>query len=805
MGALFFAMHPRSPYAASCQVRRVGLLIVGVGAVANALLACGPFLPEQILLGRRVALRTPVGEFVREVAALDGPNDAAPTLPPGVWQVAHPTQARNWGYDSEEERPASQLAVEMEEFGEILDRRSLPKNARDALLDQYKTYRAAVETRDPSSHNGAEDATTSFYAQASKTRDATAAAPARRPMVPVPLAAVLPGEWVDYLQGADCFHDGDLDGARQAWERLLARPQPERTDRSTWAAFMLARMREGGASPAENVARYQRVRELRAAGCRDGLNLAAASLGWEARLALDGNDLPTAARLYYLQARTGTLDGDSLEVVARAALGKKKGDPVLLASARDPFLRRVVTLYLACSREFADPAEEPPEAPPPSPAQTPAVPDQTAPDATAEPTREESARDWLAALKAAGVDNIHEAVTIAWAAYQQGDYAPAAEWLKLAPADEPLALWLRAKLALRAGKADEAARDFAGAVHAFPADPATDNEVDADTWRASNGRRFRPRQFQMDLGIVQLSRGDFTQAFASLLRSGFWTDAAYVAEQVLTVEELRRYVQDNFPTAPAVRKPEANDAREDEDFGSEQDKARAALSNGTNARFSADPVAFSLRYLLARRLARVGRYVEARGYYPAVLLPRFDEYVAARKLGETSTVPKPKRADAFWRAARIERWLGMELFGTEADPDWFVEGGSFQMEDYRPARLELPANPPPQPSPPPYVPPVGTEERRRLAKVETQPFTRYHYRDNAADLAWKAAALMPDGQENTATVLATGGRWLESVGATKAADRFYLAVLRRCGRTDLGREADKSGRLPDVAGDESIY
>ncbi len=804
-------MHSRFLRVASCKSSRVSLLAVGLGTVATGLLACGPFLPEQILLGRRVVLRTPVGEFGREVAALEGPNDAAPALPPGVERAVQPSQARkDWEDDSEEERPASQLDVETRELDEVLGRRGLSEDERKPLLDQYKTCRAAVETRAPSNRDGDADTAASFHEQANRARNAAAADPATpaaspaRQTVPASLGSALPAEWVDYLQGADCFNEGDLNGARQAWERLLARPQAERLDRSTWAAFMLARMLEGGGSPGEAAARYQRVRELRAAGCRDTLNLAAASLGWEARLALENKDFSAAARLYYLQARAGTLDGDSLGIVANAALGKE-GDETMLASARDPFLRRLITLYLACSREFSDPPEDPPAEAAATPAPTPdAAPAQTPAAQTADgSTRARSSKDWLGALKSAGVDNVHEAATIAWAAYQQGDYAQAAEWLKLAPADEPLARWLRAKLALRAGKTDEAAREFAQAVRAFPADPATGNEIDPATWRAGDGRRFRSQQFQMDLGIVQLSRGDCTQALASLLRSGFWTDAAYVAEQVLTVPELGRYVRDNYPTAPAPLKTRSGKSA-DEVSGNAQENAQAALADGINARSSADPTAFALRYLLARRLTRVGRYAEARGYYPAVLLPKFDEYVAARKLGEMTTAPKAKRADAYWQAAKVERWLGMELFGTEADPDWFVEEGAFQRDSYRDARVEHAATPPAgeQPTPsPPYVPPVGTAEKRRLAKVETQPFERYHYRYRAADLAWKAAALMPDQQEDTAKVLAAGGRWLESVDATKAADRFYIAVLRRCGKTDIGREADKSGKLPDISGE----
>ena len=223
---------------------------------------------------------------------------------------------------------------------------------------------------------------------------------------------------------------------------------------------------------------------------------------------------------------------------------------------------------------------------------------------------------------------------------------------------------------------------------------------------------------------------------------------------------------------------------------------------------SSNPATYSLRYLLARRLAREGRDTEAREYFPAPLLPKFDELVAARKSGMSQAKPKADRANALWRAAKITRWLGMELLGSELEPDWHVYDGqlAYYMDQYREARL---GRPQPisndgegvQPNAADlrsFIPAVSKDEQRRVDKEQIQPDKRFHYRYQAADLAWQAAALMPDQQDATARVLAAGGLWLESVDETKAADRYYVALLRRCGRTELGRQAEKSGKLPEV-------
>ena len=130
-------------------------------------------------------------------------------------------------------------------------------------------------------------------------------------------------------------------------------------------------------------------------------------------------------------------------------------------------------------------------------------------------------------------------------------------------------------------------------------------------------------------------------------------------------------------------------------------------------------------------------------------------------------------------------------------------------DHYREARLRLPqprdpgrhaADPPPQ-RPPPFVPPVGKDEKRRVAKDEVHPEARYHYRPLAADLAWKAAALMPDQQERTAQVLAAGGLWLK-----RSRDQSGRQILPRhpaAVRTNRHRaRGQQSGAIPDVPHEE---
>jgi len=91
---------------------------------------------------------------------------------------------------------------------------------------------------------------------------------------------------------------------------------------------------------------------------------------------------------------------------------------------------------------------------------------------------------------------------------------------------------------------------------------------------------------------------------------------------------------------------------------------------------------------------------------------------------------------------------------------------------------------------------ASPDETARVQRHRVRPWKRYHYRYRAADLAWEAAALLPSGDEK-AGMLATAGSWL-GARDPRAADRFYKQLVRCCGTTDLGREADELRWFPEA-------
>jgi len=376
------------------------------------------------------------------------------------------------------------------------------------------------------------------------------------------------------------------------------------------------------------------------------------------------------------------------------ATGENGG--ALHTAARHPLLRDVITLYLAArGGSFV---EEPPPA---------------------------AAAAWLDAVEIAGARELARADLLAWAAYQGGDFVGAARWLARARERSAAAQWLHAKLLLRDGQSGAAAAMLARAVRQFPRAqewPSVSDTHFGDDWNvgAEMGASTSFDQARGELAALQLGRGDYRDALDLLLRAGYWTDAAHVAERVMRVEELIAFVA------------ETPDRR--------------------------------LRYLLARRLGRLGRHAEARRYLPEELRPQLDELAAALATRDAASL---------WSAARILRYHGMELVGTELAPDWHVHDGAYDW---------------------------GFDDEHRLAPAaaDVEPHARFHYRYRAAALAWEAAQLMPDNTDATASVLCEAGTWLK-IRDPQAADRFYKALVRRCGRTDLGRAADTLRWFPRLA------
>ncbi|WP_044872568.1 hypothetical protein [Pseudomonas sp. LFM046] len=516
----------------------------------------------------------------------------------------------------------------------------------------------------------------------------------------------LPVELRLYSAGAVAFAQQDYALASEYFRRVLELPADQRRLRSTWAAYSLGRAQSLLSRPegipatepppseeerrlfmqdAAQAAReaFQQTRQLTAQGYADPLELGIASLGEEARLAYRAGDWATAIRLYASQTAHHSSTGYSSLRQLASELARMP-DPQLIPLLQIAEVQQLLTARLLSRIDG-----------------------------------EQNDDAHLAELLVnnAGPD-LANADRLAALSYQFGRYDDSARFLEKA-GDSGLAWWLRAKLALRDGDTSRATEAYAKAARAFPADE------DWGSRRTENWdyETVKPRcRVDGESAILSLQRGDYLDAFDLLFRSGdiYWWDAATVAERVLAVDELKRYVDAKVPAA----KPQTEEEREN---------------------WQPRPPAAQLRDLLARRLVREGRYTEALTYFDSD-----DTREAARRYGQARAEAQSRwaasgRAEALYQAAVIAREQGMEVLGYEMSPDYHTLGGAFaprQVDQQEAGGL------------------LSTDEAKRQNASLAQPNLRFHYRWVAAELADRAADQLPRSSHAFAAVLCKATGWL---------------------------------------------
>ncbi|MFZ4789540.1 MAG: tetratricopeptide repeat protein [Candidatus Competibacteraceae bacterium] len=682
--------------------------------------ACGPFLPSRILTEKDSDfLELPYSTFAYEAKRVPAP------YPPPFRAVA-PTVGDSDTLGTAQAKQTE--ALDLDALAKALETTQPDSAQRQKILAGYTTVRQALTAHAQRMVEWKEQLWSGMPDEKPPPQ------PAPAPALTVPDG--LPGEFADYLRGAIAYRQNQPDAARSAWQALLQRPADQRRNRSTWAAYMLGRSYLPD-NPAEARRWFQQTRELAKEGYADRLGLAAASLGWEAQLDLQQGHYAPALEAFRVQLEAGDASAPISLLLATRRTVAKANPEARAECVKNPAARRLVTGYLLSASLLKD-----------------------SPD---------TVTTWLNSLK--NVDApAEDADRLAWAAYEAGHFELARGWLTKAPAQAPIAQWLRAKLLLRDGKVAEALPLIAEVAVYFPRDPefVISRDLLGDT------EIFDARRAQAEIGALRLGRGEYVAALDALLQGAFnppgpvshlvveridsdhWPDAAYVAEQVLTLAELKEFVDQRWPN-PAPPPVEGK-------------------TPGVDAQ---------MRYLLARRLARQGMLDAAAPYYPADQQDTFRRYAEALRHGNNPNMTRPQHIEGLWTAAQQTREQGMALLGTESDPDWASEGGSFDLGTTTADRPKDGVNR------------AAPAELARAASNRPTPDRRFHYRFRAADLAWQAAQLMPDQSDQTALALVSGGNWIKNHDA-KGAERFYKALVRRCSKTSLGKQAAAKHWLPDL-------
>lgn len=520
--------------------------------------------------------------------------------------------------------------------------------------------------------------------------------------------AQLPPELRLYLAGAVAFGAGDTALAAGYFKRVLALPAEQRASRSTWAAYSLGRALfamsvEADAAPdllEQSRKAFEQTRQLSIDGFSDPLELGVASLGEEARVVRTAGDWNRAIELYATQNLHGSAVGYTSLKLLMADLMTLPEDQVAELLKGQPVQQLVTaSLISRLGWSFGD-----------------------------QPANEQK---MIKLLQNSTRGSLENADRLAAMNYQQGDYASAKAFLEHA-GDGGLAWWLRAKLAVREGDKIAAAAAYAKAAQAFPQSESWGERRTPDY----DYETLQPKcRVEGESAILALQRGDYLQAFDQLYRSQsiYWFDAATVAERVLTLEELKHYVDTQVPAPPPL---------------SQQDRDN----------YVPLPVAASLRNLLGRRLLREGHYEQAPAYFDNDGLRHKARLYGEQRLAADSAWWPTRRAAALFNAAWTAREWGMDILGYEMAPDYATLGGNFTL-----ANDELKVGPL-----------VAEDEVKRQQASAAQPDQRYHYRFVATALASKAADNLPHTSQAFAAVLCEASGWNSSLEEQSAIYQRYV-------------------------------
>lgn len=356
----------------------------------------------------------------------------------------------------------------------------------------------------------------------------------------------------------------------------------------------------------------------------------------------------------------------------------------------------------------------------------------------------------MSAFERLGLDKVEDTDRLAALAYTVGRYDLATRLLQRP--DTPLAHWTAAKLALRRGQADAAARHYAEALKPLTSGAGGQASPTASGAAGLAAITTAQTRLRAEQGVLSLARGEFVQALQQLYAVGdaHWLETAFIAERVLTIEELQRFIDAHVP-APALP---------------------LASAPAQSRRYApGSQLAARLRGLLARRLVRAGRHAEALPYFHAPGSAGFTDPDArdhAREHADALRAAQKAwtevgRAQSLFEAAVLARTRGMDIMGYELAPDeHFTDGNLINNFD----------------APKPEKGFMTAAEVQRLAASKDPAHKRFHYRYLAVTHAERAADALPPRSQAYAAVLCHATSWMISSQDDERAKALYQRYVK---------------------------
>lgn len=353
----------------------------------------------------------------------------------------------------------------------------------------------------------------------------------------------------------------------------------------------------------------------------------------------------------------------------------------------------------------------------------------------------------------------------AYHAYTKGDIKLAREYIKQLPKPTLLSVYIEAKLARQTGNTHLATQKLRQWLSmAEKATPLENELVYAHDYEKNIPQRWDVYGL---MGSALVFRHNFKEAAEYFYRAYSEVDLHIILERYFTLDEAMEFVE----------------------------------------KLGITPFDDDLKYLVSRRAFRENRFDLAARYLPEKELANLKNYICFMGKGNNTKLEANQRAIALYNAAKILRYHGMELAGTQGAPDFFpggfgnglpYDGCALSNKSARCQYNKLTGkwtlcrehmgfyHDNDSFSFPGFNAP---KDHRNIPATQ-----RYHYRYQAARLALKAGNIAQD-DDLRAIIYIFGGNCLRKTSLPEA-DIFYKMLVNECRGSLLSKLADKKRWFP---------
>jgi tetratricopeptide (TPR) repeat protein len=379
---------------------------------------------------------------------------------------------------------------------------------------------------------------------------------------------------------------------------------------------------------------------------------------------------------------------------------------------------------------------------------------------------------WLDALAKAKVEPSFAPAHIAMLQYAVGRWQDCRRTAESLGPDEPLRKLLLSRCQLRlegdlAASRRLLAPDLAAtaptAADGKPHGPVT-GDFDYPTIISLQEKPELVARIEGELGMIALANGNFADALTRFENGAYGVEALYVAECLLTIDELKAHVD----RRRAEKKP------------------LITLDGRWN-----EPL-INLEQELGSRLMRAGRLEEALDYVDPAIRNKATQYVLLRRGAERTDLGDRSRADSYWRCALAIREIGEQVLHAPYGLSW-ASGGSWYVGYSAVPRTRhgLRLDDRPLPS----MKRVGASqaeirliEEWQVRYIENPDLSERDARYASFRHALEAVRLLPDNDPAGAEILQYAGNLLK-YREPKAAVPAYRMLVSRFPQTPYGRHA----------------